>query len=229
MKLFVSLLFLTLSMSLRAQETVKPKSFFNDGDTYINLNLSLLLDSKLIEVVGGNTPTSGKTEGELAKDLGFSAAIGRSFPISDKYGAILAQAEFIRHPTKDVESFDSFEFENEFNTTAYMANFHWLIPVKTFDAFIGGGLGATKLTLKTTPINNPSFPNFEQSSNGFAYQFQTGVIVPIGKIFIVNAGYRIFIADNINSNVTDPESGEKINISWDLTTHRFEIGVGVKF
>ena len=226
--IFSSFLLLT-SLSLYSQDVDTSKSFFSDGETYINFNLSFLVDSKLIEDIGGDTPTSGTIEGELAKDIGFSFAVGRSFRISEKYGAILAQGEFIWHPTKDIENFEGFEFENEFNTRAYMVNFHWLIPIKKVDAFIGGGLGATKLTLKTTPINNPSFPNFEQSSNGFAYQFQTGAIVPIGKLFIVSAGYRIFVADNVNSDVTDPTSGQRINVSWDLTTHRLEVGVGVRF
>jgi opacity protein-like surface antigen len=223
------LLLIAISAFSQSRTQTESKSFLRDGKTYVQLNGSILFDSKLTEIVGGNSSTSGTTEGDIPKDFGFSAAIGRTFPISDKFGNLSVEGEFISHPAKEIQEFGGFEFENEFNTQAYMGNLSWIIPIQFLEVSLGGGVGSTKLTLKTTSIDNPSFSPFEQSSSGLALQFQAGIGIPIGDLITVGVGYRLFNANDVNSNVVDPTSGEMINVSWDLTTHRGEIGVGVRF
>lgn len=224
----LSLLF-TITAFTQSVRQNEGKSFWRDGYTYLNLQGSYLLDSKLKEIVGGSSATAGTTEGDIPNDFGFGVAIGRSFPLPGQNGQLLMEGEYLFHPGNEIQEFGGLEFDNEFNTQAYMANIHWSLPIKFIETVLGGGIGSTKLTLKTTPIDSQAFEPFENSVTGFVYQLKAKVNFPISDLITVGLGYRLFKGNDVNEDVVDPTNNERINISYDVTAHRGEIGIDIRF
>lgn len=235
-KIFLIIISSSTFLKVTAQSVISERqlkdntiSFFRDGNFHIDIHGSYQFDSKLTEILGGTSPTSGITEGDIPNDFGFSAAIGRSFPVSDNFGDLIIEGEFLYHPSSEIQEFGGFEFDNEFNIRSFIGNINWVYPTRILNFLIGAGAGTTNITLKTTPIDNPSFEPFEQDASGFIYQLQAGINLPIGDLFSLNLGYRFSEANDVNEDLTDPTNGEMINLKWDATTHRGEIGIGVRF
>lgn len=227
-KILALCLLISLSKIGWSQIVEDRSSFFKDGATFVDFHGSYQFTSTLTETLGGSSPTSGTTEGKIFNDFGFSIALGRTFPVSKQFGSLVIEGEYLSHPSGARQEFGGLQFDNEFNLSTFMANVHWMYPINNLNLFAGGGLGTTNITLKTSPIDNPSFEPFEQDANGFIYQLQVGGNLFVGDLVSFSIGYRFSNANNVNEDLIDPTNGEEINLRWDATTHRIELGVGVR-